>query len=68
MLEAVSDPAPDGGWVLTFTDITAERHGQAELERARDAAELAPGTEVQVMVAAGEFTADVTDVKSGETR
>ncbi|MBY0334084.1 MAG: PAS-domain containing protein [Acetobacteraceae bacterium] len=41
VLEAVSDPTPDGGWVLTFTDITAERRAQAELERARDAAETA---------------------------
>lgn len=41
---------------------------QAERRIVRDAAELSPGTEVQVMVASGEFTADVTDVKSGEER
>lgn len=41
VLEAVSDPTPDGGWVLTFTDVTAMRRAQAELERARDAAEAA---------------------------
>lgn len=34
----------------------------------REAAGLKPGTEVQVMVASGEFTADVTDVTSGEER
>ena len=41
VLEAVSDPTPDGGFVLTFTDLTEERRVQAELERARDAAESA---------------------------
>jgi signal transduction histidine kinase len=41
VLEAVSDPTPDGGWVLTFSDLTAERRAQAELARARDAAEAA---------------------------
>jgi signal transduction histidine kinase len=41
VLEAVSDPTPDGGWVLTFTDVSAARRTQAELERARDAAEAA---------------------------
>lgn len=41
---------------------------QSRQQIIRDAAELTPGTEVRVMVAAGEFTADVTDVTSGETR
>ncbi len=41
VLEAVSDPTPDGGWVLTFTDVTAARRAQEEIERARDAAEAA---------------------------
>jgi signal transduction histidine kinase len=41
VLEAISDPTPDGGWVLTFTDLTEERRVQAELARARDAAEAA---------------------------
>jgi signal transduction histidine kinase len=41
VLEVVSDPIPDGGWVLTFTDFTAERRVRAELERAKEAAEAA---------------------------
>jgi signal transduction histidine kinase len=41
VLEVVSDPIPDGGWVLTFTDFTAERRIRAELERAKEAAEAA---------------------------
>ena len=41
---------------------------QSQQQIIRDAAELTPGTEVRVMVSAGEFTADVTDVMSGETR
>ncbi len=41
MLEVVSDPIPDGGWVLTYTDFTAERRVRAELERAKEAAEAA---------------------------
>jgi signal transduction histidine kinase len=41
VIEAVSDPMPDGGWVLTFTDITPARRAQEEIERARDAAESA---------------------------
>ncbi|MBY0336176.1 MAG: PAS-domain containing protein [Acetobacteraceae bacterium] len=40
-LDAVSDPTPDGGFVLTFTDITEDRAVRAELERARQAAEAA---------------------------
>jgi signal transduction histidine kinase len=41
VLEVVSDPIPDGGWVLTYTDFTAERRIRAELERAKEAAEAA---------------------------
>ena len=41
VLEVVSDPIPDGGWVLTYTDFTDERRIRAELERAKDAAEAA---------------------------
>jgi PAS domain S-box-containing protein len=41
VLDAVSDPTPDGGFVLTFTDITEERAVRAELERARQQAEAA---------------------------
>ncbi len=41
VVDAVSDPTPDGGWVLTFTDVTEEREVRAELERARAAAEQA---------------------------
>ena len=41
IVEVVSDPIAGGGFVMTFTDITAERAVRAELEQARDAAETA---------------------------
>ncbi|MBV1796114.1 PAS-domain containing protein [Siccirubricoccus sp. G192] len=41
VLEVVSDPTPDGGWVLTYTDVTEDRRVRAELERAKEAAEAA---------------------------
>ena len=41
MLEVVSDPTPDGGWVVTYTDVTEDRKIRAELEAAREAAEAA---------------------------
>ena len=41
VLEVVSDPIPDGGWVLTYTDFTGERRIRAELERAKESAEAA---------------------------
>ncbi len=41
MLEITTDPTPDGGFVRTFTDVTAERRALAELERAKEAAEEA---------------------------
>jgi signal transduction histidine kinase len=40
-LEVVRDPIPDGGFVLTYTDITESRLVRNELEQARDAAETA---------------------------
>ncbi|WP_135465783.1 PAS-domain containing protein [Crenalkalicoccus roseus] len=41
VLEVVSDPTPDGGFVLTFTDVTEDRRIRSELERAKEAAEAA---------------------------
>lgn len=41
ILEVVSDPTPDGGWVVTYTDVTEDRRIRAELEAAREAAEAA---------------------------
>jgi signal transduction histidine kinase len=41
VLEARSDPTPDGGFVSTFTDITEARVAERELRRAKDAAEAA---------------------------
>lgn len=41
VIEVVSDPIAGGGFVMTYTDITAERGVRAELEQARDAAEAA---------------------------
>ncbi|MCW8086033.1 PAS-domain containing protein [Sabulicella glaciei] len=40
-VEVVSDPTPDGGWVVTYTDVSEDRRIRAELERAREAAEAA---------------------------
>ena len=40
-MEVVSDPTPDGGFVLTYTDVTEDRAVRAELEAARRAAEAA---------------------------
>ena len=41
VLEIVSDPTPDGGWVVTYTEVTEDRKIRAELEAAREAAETA---------------------------
>ncbi|WP_207539785.1 PAS-domain containing protein [Sabulicella rubraurantiaca] len=41
VVEVVSDPTPDGGWVVTYTDVSEDRRIRAELERAREAAEAA---------------------------
>ncbi|UPY37408.1 PAS-domain containing protein [Sediminicoccus sp. KRV36] len=41
ILEVVSDPTPDGGWVVTYTDVTEDRQVRTELEAAREAAEAA---------------------------
>lgn len=41
ILEVVSDPTPDGGWVVTYTDVTEDRQIRADLEAAREAAEAA---------------------------
>jgi signal transduction histidine kinase len=39
VLEVTSDPTPDGGHVVTYSDVTDDRRIRAELERARVAAE-----------------------------
>jgi signal transduction histidine kinase len=41
VLEARSDPTADGGVVSTFTDVTAARSAEDELQRAKAAAEAA---------------------------
>jgi signal transduction histidine kinase len=40
-LDIVSEPTPDGGFVITYSDVTEDRAIRAELERARAAAEAA---------------------------
>jgi len=40
-LEINSDPTPDGGFILSYSDVTEQRRARAEVERARDAAEAA---------------------------
>ncbi len=39
VLEVRSDPAPGGGYVVTFTDVTEAQAGEIELRRAKEAAE-----------------------------
>jgi signal transduction histidine kinase len=39
MLEVRSDPAPDGGFVITYTDVTETEAAEAELRRAKATAE-----------------------------
>jgi len=41
MVDIVSEPTPDGGFVITYSDVTEDRQIRAELERARAAAEAA---------------------------
>jgi signal transduction histidine kinase len=41
VLDTVSEPTPDGGFVITYSDVTEDRRIRAELERARGAAEAA---------------------------
>ncbi len=41
VLHAQSNPAPDGGWISTFTDITHMRETESELRRAKERAEAA---------------------------
>ncbi|MDB5399884.1 MAG: hypothetical protein JWQ55_1902 [Rhodopila sp.] len=40
-LHALSNPAPAGGWISTFTDITKMRETESELRRAKELAEAA---------------------------
>jgi signal transduction histidine kinase len=41
VLNAQSNPAPNGGWISTFTDITSMRETESELRRAKELAEAA---------------------------
>jgi PAS domain S-box-containing protein len=41
VLDTVSEPTPDGGFVITYSDVTEDRAIRAELERARTLAEAA---------------------------
>jgi signal transduction histidine kinase len=41
VLHVHSNPAPDGGWISTFTDITRMREAEFELRRAKEVAEAA---------------------------
>jgi signal transduction histidine kinase len=41
VLHAQSNPAPGGGWISTFTDITKMRETESELRRAKELAETA---------------------------
>jgi signal transduction histidine kinase len=41
ILYAQSNPAPGGGWISTFSDITQMRHAEHELRRAKELAEAA---------------------------
>jgi signal transduction histidine kinase len=41
VLYAQSNPAPGGGWITTFTDVTEMRQAEQELRRAKERAEAA---------------------------
>jgi signal transduction histidine kinase len=41
VIDAQSNPAPGGGWISTFTDITRMRETETELRRAKELAEAA---------------------------
>ena len=41
ILHAQTSPAPGGGWISTFTDITSIRQTESELRRAKELAEAA---------------------------
>ena len=41
VLDTVSEPTPDGGYVITYSDVTEDRRIRAELENARARAEAA---------------------------
>jgi signal transduction histidine kinase len=41
VLHAQSNPAPNGGWISTFTDVTKMRETESELRRAKERAEAA---------------------------
>jgi signal transduction histidine kinase len=41
ILHAQSNPAPGGGWISTFTDITRMRETESEMRRAKELAEAA---------------------------
>jgi signal transduction histidine kinase len=41
VLHAQSNPAPGGGWISTFTDVTKIRETESELRRAKELAEAA---------------------------
>jgi signal transduction histidine kinase len=41
IVEMRSDPAPGGGWLSTYSDVTEARHAEEELRRAKEAAEAA---------------------------
>jgi signal transduction histidine kinase len=41
VLHAQSNPAPGGGWISTFTDVTRMRETESELRRAKELAEAA---------------------------
>ena len=41
VIELRSEPAPGGGWVSTYTDVTEARQAETELRRAKEVAEAA---------------------------
>ncbi|HEX6979179.1 MAG TPA: ATP-binding protein [Alphaproteobacteria bacterium] len=49
LIEAVQQPLPDGGRVISFTDITDQERREAELRHAKDAAEMASRTKSQFL-------------------
>ncbi len=61
LIEARSDPTPDGGFITTMTDITEARKVEQELRRAKEAAEAASRAKSEIPRGNEPRTADTAE-------